>query len=64
MIYLTYNFCINDFEGPLDLLLHLVKSSEMDIYEIKTTIIIEEYLNLRYNFKIYKGNMLHIKKQM
>lgn len=36
--------CINDFEGPLDLLLHLVKSSKMDIYEIDTTKVIEEYL--------------------
>ena len=31
---MNYNFCINDFEGPLDLLLHLVKESKMDIYEI------------------------------
>ncbi len=38
------NFKINDFEGPLDLLLHLVRSSQMDIYEIDTCKIIEEYL--------------------
>ena len=31
---MNYNFHINDFEGPLDLLLHLVKQSKMDIYEI------------------------------
>ena len=42
---MTYNFCINDFEGPLDLLLHLVKESKMDIYEIKVHEIIEQYLN-------------------
>ena len=29
-----HNFLINDFEGPLDLLLHLIKNSKMDIYEI------------------------------
>ena len=23
--------CINDFEGPLDLLLHLVKTAKMDM---------------------------------
>ena len=40
-----YKFCINDFEGPLDLLLHLVKTSKMDIYEIDIRIIIEEYLS-------------------
>jgi segregation and condensation protein A len=39
------NLCINDFEGPLDLLLHLVKSSQMSIYEIDTCKVIEEYLN-------------------
>lgn len=38
------NITINDFEGPLDLLLHLVKTSKMDIYEINTSYIIEEYL--------------------
>lgn len=36
--------CINDFEGPLDLLLHLVKSSKMDIYDIDTKYIIDKYL--------------------
>lgn len=36
--------CINDFEGPLDLLLHLVKTAKMDIYEIDTKYIIDKYL--------------------
>ena len=36
--------CINDFEGPLDLLLHLVKTAKMDIYAIDTKYIIDEYL--------------------
>ena len=36
--------CINDFEGPLDLLLHLVKTAKMDIYQIDTKYIIDEYL--------------------
>ena len=35
---------INDFEGPLDLLLHLVKTAKMDIYEIDTKYIIDKYL--------------------
>ena len=42
---MTYNFCINDFEGPLDLLLHLVKESKMDIYEINIHDIIDQYLD-------------------
>lgn len=42
---MTVNFCILDFEGPLDLLLHLVKESKMDIYEINIRDIIEQYLS-------------------
>ena len=26
---------INEFEGPLDLLLHLIKESKMNIFDIK-----------------------------
>lgn len=38
-------FLIGDFEGPLDLLLHLVKSSKMEISEIKLVDITEQYIN-------------------
>ena len=41
---MEYKFSIKDFEGPLDLLLHLVKTSKMNIYEIDIKIIIDEYL--------------------
>ena len=72
---MTYNFCINDFEGPLDLLLHLVKSSEMDIYEIKTTVIIEEYLNfistmqeknidVASSYLVMAAELIHLKSKM
>jgi len=43
---MTYNFCINDFEGPLDLLLHLIRSSKMDIYDINIESITKQYLDL------------------
>jgi len=36
---------INDFEGPLDLLLHLIKEKKMDLLNLKIEIIIDEYLN-------------------
>ncbi len=39
------NFCINDFEGPLDLLLHLIRSSKMDIYDINIESITKQYLS-------------------
>ena len=38
-------FLIGDFEGPLDLLLHLVKQSKMDISELKLVEITEQYIN-------------------
>ncbi len=48
---MNYQFKINDFEGPLDLLLHLVKESKMDIYEISISAIIEEYLDYIHKLK-------------
>ena len=39
------NFVINDFEGPLDLLLHLIKTSKMDIYDIKIEEITKQYVD-------------------
>lgn len=42
---MTYKFHINDFEGPLDLLLHLIKVNEMDIYDINIVEITEQYIN-------------------
>ena len=39
------DFIINDFEGPLDLLLHLIKESKMDIMNIEIEKITEQYMN-------------------
>ena len=41
---MQYSFVINDFEGPLDLLLHLIKTSKMDIYDIKINEITRQYI--------------------
>jgi len=35
---------INEFEGPLDLLLHLIKESKMNIFDIKIEQITDQYL--------------------
>jgi len=37
-------FKINDFEGPLDLLLHLIKESKMDIMNIEIESITKQYV--------------------
>ena len=42
---MEYNFVINDFEGPLDLLLHLIKVSKMYIYNIKINEITKQYID-------------------
>ena len=36
---------IDDFEGPLDLLLHLIKEKKMDLLNLKLEVIIDEYLD-------------------
>ncbi|GEO73633.1 segregation and condensation protein A [Levilactobacillus namurensis] len=36
---------VSDFEGPLDLLLHLIKTNEMDIYDIRIATITTQYLD-------------------
>jgi len=42
---MEYKVKIDEFEGPLDLLLHLIKESNIDIYDIKISEITEQYLN-------------------
>ena len=38
------NLLIGDFEGPLDLLLHLIKKSKMEIFDIEISEITNQYL--------------------
>ena len=38
------NVEVNDFNGPLDLLLHLIRSNKMDIYDIDIELITKEYI--------------------
>ena len=42
---MNYKFKINDFEGPLDLLLHLIKESKMDILNIEIVTLTDQYLD-------------------
>lgn len=72
---MDYIVDINDFHGPLDLLLHLVKSSEMDIYSINTSLIIEKYLeyinkmqdlniDIASSFIVMAATLIHLKSKM
>ncbi len=42
---MSYDIKIENFEGPLDLLLHLIKKNEMDIYDIPIAEITGQYLS-------------------
>ena len=72
---MEYKFTINDFEGPLDLLLHLVKTAKMDIYDIDIRIIIEEYLkfieqeknnniDIASSYLVMAAELIHLKSKM
>lgn len=41
---MDYKVTIDNFDGPLDLLLHLIKKSDIDIYEISIEEITRQYL--------------------
>lgn len=69
------NLNINDFSGPLDLLLHMVKKKEMDIYEIDLKIIIDEYINFidsldrndldkKSEYLIMASELIHLKSKL
>ena len=42
---MNVEFKINEFEGPLDLLLHLIKESKMDIMNIEIELITKQYMD-------------------
>ena len=39
-------FHLEEFEGPLDLLLHLISKNKMDLYEIEITTLIDQYTQI------------------
>jgi segregation and condensation protein A len=66
---------LEQFSGPLDLLLHLIKSNEMDIYDIRIVEITEQYLDvieqmkqldldIAGEFLLMAATLIHIKSRM
>lgn len=41
---MEYQVILDDFQGPLDLLLHLIKEKEMDLEKLELSVIIDQYL--------------------
>ena len=52
---MDYEVKINEFEGPLDLLLHLIKVSKVDIWDIKIEDITKQYMD--YIHKMQEMNL-------
>ena len=62
------NIKLDNFEGPLDLLLHMIEIKKMDIREIKISNIIDEYLKIiktheKNNFK-FKVEFLQMASEL
>lgn len=66
---------LDNFSGPLDLLLHLIKTNEMDIYDIPMVDITEQYLtiieqmkqldlDLAGEFLLMAATLIHIKSRL
>ena len=48
---MSYKIKIDAFEGPLDLLLHLINRLEIDIYDIPVSEITEQYVSYIHTMK-------------
>ncbi|MFB4163495.1 segregation/condensation protein A [Alteribacillus sp. JSM 102045] len=70
-----YNVKIDSFEGPLDLLLHLIRQAEVDIYNIPVAVITEQYvqyvktmqeleLDIASEYLVMAATLLEIKSKM
>lgn len=66
---------LQSFEGPLDLLVHLIKKNQMNVYDIQISVITKqylEYLNLLQelnldvasDFLVMAATLIHIKSKM
>lgn len=54
---MNYQFKVKEFEGPLDLLLHLIKESEMDIMDIEIVKLTDQYLSYIENMESMNLNI-------
>jgi segregation and condensation protein A len=71
----TYRVTLPTFEGPLDLLLHLIRKHEVDIYDIPIVLITDQYnryleameeldLEIAADFIYMAALLIHIKSRM
>jgi segregation and condensation protein A len=71
----NYAIKLDIFEGPLDLLLYLIKKNEIDIYNIPVALVTEQYLqylkiikslnlDLAGEYLVMASTLIHIKSRM
>jgi segregation and condensation protein A len=71
----AYPIRLQNFEGPLDLLIHLIKKHEVNIYDIPITLITAQYLeyidlmkelnlDVAGEFLVMAATLIHIKSRM
>src|ERR687892_353782 len=71
----AYPVKLENFEGPLDLLLHLIKKHEVSIYDIPIALITQQYLDyielmqelnldVAGEFLVMAATLIHIKSRM
>jgi segregation and condensation protein A len=71
----AYRVKLESFEGPLDLLLHLIRTNEMNIYDIPVAAITDQYLryielmqelnlDVAGEFLVMASTLIHIKSRM
>jgi len=72
---MTYRLRLDSFEGPLDLLLHLIRLNEVDIYDIPIAAIPDQYveyldmmreldLDIASEFMLVAATLIEIKSRM
>ena len=71
----SYRIRLDEFEGPLDLLMHLIKKNEINIYDIPIAVITKQYLDyismmkslnlvVAGEFLVMAATLIHIKSRM
>ena len=72
---MSYRVKLEIFEGPLDLLLHLIKKNEVDVYDIPIASVTEQYLqylalmedmslDVAGEFLVMAATLTHVKSRM
>jgi segregation and condensation protein A len=71
----SINLKLQAFEGPLDLLVHLIKKNKMNVYDIQISVITKQYLDylnlmqelnldLASEFLVMAATLIHIKSKL